>query len=174
MVFSHLSSAFLCERDRGRGLNEIGHSFLCNKGPVHVRTWRRRSGNFAKLQYKTRYKVNEIRSSGLKLPHKAQVINESRRSYRDLAHHPYLPLVDGLNELSLQWEILQLSLVLISSDVPGMHNPGPIGTYKPIRTLLSDFKRLYLGDISTNYSLLAVTSKRQVGQIEPSLRPETP
>ena len=115
-----------------------------------------------------------MRSSGLKLPHKAQVINQSRRSYRDLAHHPYLPLINGLNELSLQGEILQLSLVLINLDVPGMHNPVLIGTYNPIRTLLSDLKRLYLGDISTKYSLLAVTSKRQVGQIEPSLRPETP
>ena len=67
--------------DRGRGLNEIGHYFLCNKSAVLVRTRRTRSGSFARLQYRTKYKVNEMRGRGFKLPHKAQVINKSRRSY---------------------------------------------------------------------------------------------
>ena len=39
LVFLHLDSAFLWERDKSLGLNEIGHSFLCNESPVHLETW---------------------------------------------------------------------------------------------------------------------------------------
>ena len=66
---------------KGRGLNKIGRSFLCNKSPAHVAPWRRRSGDFVKVQYKMGYEANEIRGRGLEMPHKAQAINKSRRSY---------------------------------------------------------------------------------------------
>ena len=36
LVCLHLGSVFLWELDRGCGLNETGHSFLCNKIPVHI------------------------------------------------------------------------------------------------------------------------------------------
>ena len=65
---------FLWERDRGRGLNEMGHSFFCNKSPVRVPTWRTRSGDFI-------YKANEMTGCWLKMPHEAQGINERRHSY---------------------------------------------------------------------------------------------
>ena len=63
-------------------LNEIGHSFLCNKSPVHIPKGRARSTAFVKVQYTVKYDANEMRGHGLRVPRKAQVkviINESRR-----------------------------------------------------------------------------------------------
>ena len=93
LFFLHLDSAFLWERDRGRGLNEIGHSFFCNKSPVPIPTWRTRSGDFVKLQYKIRYKANELRGCGLKMPHKAHAVKTSRRSYVYMYIYIYLSLL---------------------------------------------------------------------------------
>ena len=70
LVFWHLGSAFFWERDTGRGLNEMGHSFVCNKSPVHVPPWRTRSGDFVNVQYEIKYKANEMRGCGLKMPHR--------------------------------------------------------------------------------------------------------
>ena len=59
-------------------MNEIGHSFLCNKSPVHIQTWRKKSGDFVRVQYKNGYNANEMKGQGLKMPHKAQVICRSK------------------------------------------------------------------------------------------------
>ena len=40
----------------GRGLNEIGHSFLCSKSPARLPAWRTRSGDSVKVQDKIKYK----------------------------------------------------------------------------------------------------------------------
>ena len=82
MVFLHLGSAFLRERDSGRGLIEIGHGSFCNKSPVHVPTWRTGSADSVKVQYKIKYKANEMRGRGLNMQHKARVTSKSRRSCR--------------------------------------------------------------------------------------------
>ena len=52
LVFLHLGLAFLLELARGRGLKEIGRSFLCSKSPACLPTCRTRSGNLVKVQYK--------------------------------------------------------------------------------------------------------------------------
>ena len=77
LALLHLGSAFLWEPDRGRGLNEIGRSHLCNRSPVHIPTWRMRSGDFVKVQYKTKNEANEMRGRGLNMPHQAQAINKA-------------------------------------------------------------------------------------------------
>ena len=73
-VFLHLGSAFLWELDRGRGLNEIRHTFPCNKSPVHIPTGQTRSGEFVVAKYQIRYNASEMRGRGLKMVRKAQVI----------------------------------------------------------------------------------------------------
>ena len=69
MLFLHLGSAFLWELDKGSALNEIGHCFRA-VGPSTY-------SNIAivKVQYSIQYEANEMRGRGLKMPHKAQVIN---------------------------------------------------------------------------------------------------
>ena len=58
----------------GGGLNEIGHSFPYNKSPVHILTWRMRSGDFVKAKHQTKHKARKMRGRGLKMLRKAQVI----------------------------------------------------------------------------------------------------
>ena len=72
LVLLHLGSACLWKLDRGRGLNEVSHSFLCSKSPARLPTWRTRSCNDVKVQYKNAYKANEMRGRGLEIPHNAQ------------------------------------------------------------------------------------------------------
>ena len=62
-MFLHPGLAFVWEVNRGRGVNEIGHSFLCNMSQVYTPTWRARSADFVKVQYKMKYnKANETRA----------------------------------------------------------------------------------------------------------------
>ena len=79
LALSHLGSAFLWELDRGRGSNETGLGFFCDKSPVHIPTWHRRSSDCVKVPYRIICKANEMRGCGFEMPHKAQVINKSRR-----------------------------------------------------------------------------------------------
>ena len=74
--------AFFWGQDRGRGLNEIGRSFSCNKSSVHSPTWRTTSGEFVKVQYKINHETKEMRGRGLNMPHKVLVTNKIRRSDR--------------------------------------------------------------------------------------------
>ena len=65
----------------------MGHSFLCNKSLVLIPTWRSRSGEVVKVQYRVENKANEMRRLELKIPHKAQLINKNRRSYEIMGPH---------------------------------------------------------------------------------------
>ena len=83
---------------RGRGLNEIGHSFPCKKSPVHIPTWRTRSSDFVRVEHKDKYKANEMRGPGLKMPDKAQVIIKSWRSYKSFSDEPLSASMHGYQE----------------------------------------------------------------------------
>ena len=60
----HLGSAFLWKLDRGCGLNEIGHSFLCNKSLVHIPHGERDQVILSGYNTTIKYKANEMRSRG--------------------------------------------------------------------------------------------------------------
>ena len=89
LALSHLGSAFLWELERGRGLNETGLGFFCDKSPVHTPAWHRRSSDCVKVPCRIICKANALRGCGLKMPHKAQVIKKAGElNYKEGIHLP--------------------------------------------------------------------------------------
>ena len=69
-------------------MNEIGHSYLCNDRPAHVPKCRTRSRDFVKVQCKIKSRAHKMRGRGLRMPQKAQVIDEPTVMYfANLAGH---------------------------------------------------------------------------------------